>query len=68
MGLCAHRKHNFTNLYESGLKRSEQRAVCDEGEVVQKIPNKHMYNTVNKGDPKWTAGADLQAHDKNILI
>lgn len=36
-GLWGHRKHNLTNLNESGLKRSEQRAVCNEGKVMQKI-------------------------------
>lgn len=40
-GLQEHRKHNLSNLNESGLKRSEQRAVCNEGKVMQKTSNKH---------------------------
>lgn len=34
--------NNLSNLNESGLKRSEQRAVCSEGKVMQKISNKHL--------------------------
>lgn len=35
------RKYNLANQSESVLKRSEQRAVCSEGKVMQNIFNKH---------------------------